>query len=160
MSHRMRCKIPTAGRWAVAALVVTGLAGCDRSPAPSSGVATSPGGLAPERASLSGQRASSPFRFTEVAREAGIDFVHVSGMTEDRHFPTANGSGVAIFDYDGDGKLDLYFATCTLLPVGTARTGPNRLYKNMGDGTFRDATGLVGPRVRRVLPRGRRRRHR
>ena len=53
----------------------------------------------------------SPFRFTEIAREAGIDFVHFSGMTEEKHFPTANGSGVAMFDYDNDGKLDLYFAT-------------------------------------------------
>ena len=45
-------------------------------------------------------------------------------MTEERYSPTANGSGVAIFDYDNDGKLDLYFATGTLLPVGTARKGP------------------------------------
>ena len=39
-------------------------------------------------------------------------------MTEERYSPTANGSGVAIFDYDNDGKLDLYFATGTLLPWG------------------------------------------
>ena len=87
---------------------------------------------------------SSPFRFTEIAREAGIDFVHVSGMTEAKHFPTANGSGVAIFDYDNDGKLDLYFATATLLPVGTARTGPNRLYRNLGDNRFQDVTEASG----------------
>src|SRR5437773_1045234 len=37
----------------------------------------------------------SPFRFTEIARESGIDFVHFSGMTEAKHSPTANGSGVA-----------------------------------------------------------------
>jgi hypothetical protein len=65
-------------------------------------------------------------------------------MTIDKHFPTANGSGVAFFDYDGDGKLDLYFATATLLPVGSARTGPNKLYKNMGDGSFRDVTASSG----------------
>ena len=45
-------------------------------------------------------------------------------MTKDRHFPTANGSGVAMFDYDNDGKLDLYFATVTLLPLGKAETDP------------------------------------
>ena len=45
-------------------------------------------------------------------------------MTEAKHFPTANGSGVAIFDYDNDGKLDLYFATGTFLPLGTAQEGP------------------------------------
>jgi hypothetical protein len=65
-------------------------------------------------------------------------------MTEEKHFPTANGSGLAIFDFDGDGLMDLYFATCTLLPSGTARKGPNRLYRNQGDGTFRDVTESSG----------------
>ncbi len=86
----------------------------------------------------------SPFRFAEIAQAAGVDFKHFSGMTIDKHFPTANGSGVAFFDYDNDGKLDLYFATATLLPVGSARTGSNKLYKNNGDGTFRDVTESAG----------------
>ena len=86
----------------------------------------------------------SPFRFTEVARESGVDFMHFSGMTRDKHFPTANGSGVAIFDFDGDGRMDLYFATCTVLPLGSERKGPNRLFRNQGDGTFRDATETAG----------------
>ena len=51
------------------------------------------GGLERERANPAVLQASSPFRFTEIAREAGIDFVHFSGMTADKHFPTANGSG-------------------------------------------------------------------
>ena len=78
---------------------------------------------------LSKQTETSPFRFTEIAKESGIDFAHFSGMTVNKHFPTANGSGVAVFDYDNDGKLDIYFATATLLPLGTAKKGPNRLYK-------------------------------
>src|SRR4051812_38248761 len=49
---------------------------------------------------------SSPFRFAEITKQAGIDFVHFSGMTVERHFPSANGSGLAVFDYDGDGKMD------------------------------------------------------
>src|SRR6185437_10495203 len=80
---------------------------------------------------MSKQTESSPFRFAEIAKEAGLDFVHFSGMTDDKHFPTANGSGVAVFDYDNDGLLDIYFATATLLPLGTAEKGPNRLYKNL-----------------------------
>ncbi|HZW33410.1 MAG TPA: VCBS repeat-containing protein, partial [Isosphaeraceae bacterium] len=90
------------------------------------------------------QTESSPFRFTEIAQQAGIDFVHFSGMTEEKHFPTANGSGVAVFDYDGDGLLDIYFATATLLPLGTAEKGPNRLYKNLGNGHFQDVTAAAG----------------
>jgi hypothetical protein len=93
---------------------------------------------------LSKQEESSPFRFAEVSREWGIDFVHFSGMTEDKHFPTANGSGIAIFDYDNDGLMDLYFASATLLPLGTAVKGPNRLYKNLGNGKFKDVTEASG----------------
>ncbi len=93
---------------------------------------------------MSKQTESSPFRFAEIAKEAGLDFVHFSGMTEEKHFPTANGSGVAVFDYDNDGLLDIYFATATLLPLGTAVKGPNRLYKNLGDGTFKDVTEASG----------------
>ncbi len=94
--------------------------------------------------SLSKQLESSPFRFAEVSREWGIDFVHFSGMTADKYFPTANGSGVAIFDYDNDGLMDIYFASCTLLPLGTSVNGPNRLYKNLGNGKFRDVTDSSG----------------
>ena len=86
----------------------------------------------------------SPFRFTDITQQAGIDFVHVSGMTEAKHFPTAYGSGVAMFDYDNDGKLDLYFATMTFLPPGKVKTGPNRLYRNLGGNRFQDATSTSG----------------
>ena len=93
---------------------------------------------------MSKQTESSPFRFAEIAKDAGIDFVHFSGMTDEKHFPTANGSGAAVFDFDNDGLLDIYFATCTLLPLGTAEKGPNRLYKNLGGDRFKDVTAASG----------------
>src|SRR5262249_36618611 len=85
-----------------------------------------------------------PFRFADLLPESGVDFVHVSGMTPDKQFPTANGSGVAILDFDNDGKLDLYFATGNRLPLDPSRSVPNRLYKNLGGGRFRDATERSG----------------
>jgi hypothetical protein len=85
-----------------------------------------------------------PLRFTEAAAESGIDFVHTSGMTSRKYSPTANGSGAAMFDFDNDGKLDLYFANETFLPVGSKPTGPNRLYKNLGNGKFQDVTAQSG----------------
>jgi len=100
--------------------------------------------LVSTRLNISRPQVPSPFRFAEIAQQAGIDFVHFSGMTEERYAPTANGSGVAIFDYDNDGKLDLYFATGTLLPLGTARQGTNRLYKNLGNNHFQDVTERSG----------------
>ena len=98
----------------------------------------------PSTVVLSKQLTSSPFRFAEIAKEAGIDFVHFSGMTEAKHFPTANGSGAAIFDYNNDGLFDIYFATATLLPLGTGTKGPNRLYKNRGGNHFEDVTEAAG----------------
>ena len=124
-------------------------------PAPSSGAAidqiaprlladVKPPDLLPTPANISVRQPPSPFRFTDIARECGIDFVHFSGMTAAKHFPTAYGSGLAIFDYDGDGRLDLYFATGTLLPVGTRATGTNRLYRNLGGGRFEETTKVAG----------------
>jgi hypothetical protein len=45
--------------------------------------------VVPAPVTLTKQTDSSPFRFAEVSRESGIDFVHFSGMTEDKYFPTA-----------------------------------------------------------------------
>ena len=98
----------------------------------------------PMQARMTRQRESSPFRFAEVAGESGVDFVHTSGDSQDKHYPTTNGSGVAIFDHDGDGKLDLYFVNGTYLPVGTRKAGPSRLYRNLGGGKFRDVTKESG----------------
>jgi hypothetical protein len=85
-----------------------------------------------------------PFRFVDVLAESGVDLVHVSGTTPEKLFPTANGSGVAVFDYDGDGKLDLYFANGNTLPLSASPAASNRLYKNLGGGKFRDETGHSG----------------
>lgn len=93
---------------------------------------------------MSKQPESSPFRFAEIAKESGIDFVHFSGMNADKNFPTANGSGCTLFDYDGDGLLDVYYCTATLLPIGKAEKGPNRLYKNLGQNKFKDVTDASG----------------
>jgi enediyne biosynthesis protein E4 len=50
-----------------------------------------------------------------------------------------------MFDYDGDGWLDLYFATTRNLPLGApTKSGGNRLYRNRGDGTFEDVTRRAG----------------
>ncbi|HUP25376.1 MAG TPA: VCBS repeat-containing protein [Thermoanaerobaculia bacterium] len=46
--------------------------------------------------------------FREVAAETGLDFVHFNGMVGKLYFPEVLGGGVALFDYDGDGDLDIY----------------------------------------------------
>jgi hypothetical protein len=85
-----------------------------------------------------------PFRFVDMLPGSGVDFVHVSGMTAAKQFPTANGSGVAIFDYDNDGKMDLCFATGNALPLDPRTAIPDQLYRNLGGWRFRDVTESSG----------------
>ena len=142
-----RADTPGAGGGTVPALASRGAA------EPSAGSFSTPArlDLASERAGPGRSPAgapdddrAAPIRFTDVAVGSGIDFVHTSGMTAAKYVPTANGSGVAILDYDNDGKLDLNFANGTFLPVGSRATGPNRLYRNLGHGRFHDGTGPSG----------------
>ncbi|HEV3386490.1 MAG TPA: CRTAC1 family protein [Gemmata sp.] len=74
--------------------------------------------------------------FEDVTDAAGIDFVHDAGDVSKYLHPQIHGSGVAVFDFDGDGWLDLYFLTSP--DPGSPST--NRLFKNMGNGTFKDVT--------------------
>ena len=71
--------------------------------------------------------------FQEEALASGLTWKHVSGAPADRHwFPEIMGGGVALFDYDGDGDLDVYFVQSGYLTPGEDQTSPtNRLFKNM-----------------------------
>ena len=72
-------------------------------------------------------------RFADVTAKAGITFVHASGASPDKYMFETFGSGVAWIDFDNDGFVDLYF-------VNGAPGSANALYRNNGDGTFKDVT--------------------
>jgi hypothetical protein len=74
--------------------------------------------------------------FIDVTDEVGLHFTHDVGDVGKWDLPQINGSGVAVFDFDGDGRLDLYFLNFG----GPGSQSINRLYKNMPDGTFKDVT--------------------
>jgi hypothetical protein len=84
-----------------------------------------------------------PIRFTDVTAEAGITFRHVSGATGRKLLPETMGSGVAVFDYDGDGWPDLFFANSRPWPGQPGRAFPS-LFRNKGNGTFEDQTDAAG----------------
>jgi len=83
--------------------------------------------------------------FTEITREAGIDFVHVNGASGEKYYIETMGSGACFFDYDGDGDIDLYAVDSAALPGFTPSSKPmSRLYRNDGKGRFTDVTVEAG----------------
>jgi hypothetical protein len=78
--------------------------------------------------------------FEDVTDAVGLDFVHDAGPLDDFFTPQIHGSGVAVLDFDGDGRLDLYFLT----NGGPESKSTNRLYRNMPDGKFKDVTAGSG----------------
>ena len=91
--------------------------------------------------------AASPVVFVDVAKEAGLTIPNVWGATDHKSYIIeAKGSGLAFFDYDNDGWLDIYLTNGTQLdahwPPGKAPT--SHLYKNNRDGTFTDVTEKSG----------------
>jgi hypothetical protein len=86
------------------------------------------------------------FAFTEIAPQAGLTAVTVfGGKDANRYLLETTGTGVALFDYDGDGFLDVFLVNGTTLegfPKGQEPT--NHLYRNRRDGTFEDVTARAG----------------
>jgi len=86
------------------------------------------------------------FAFTNIAHDAGLAAVTVfGGQRTNRYLLETTGCGVAVFDYDNDGRLDIFLANGTTLegfPTGEAPI--SHLYRNRGDGTFEDVTAKAG----------------
>jgi hypothetical protein len=103
---------------------------------------------------LAGQQSGQvPADFEDVTAKVGVNFVHQAPHSSRKYLLETMGSGVALFDYDNDGRLDLYLVNGApfgdYVPKGTIpqKTGPqywNRLYHQKPDGTFEDVTEKAG----------------
>jgi enediyne biosynthesis protein E4 len=83
--------------------------------------------------------------FVDVAGEAGIDFTHVTGAFGEKWMPETMGSGAGFLDYDGDGWPDIFLVNSSDWPGhASGADGRSRLYRNLGDGSFRDVTRAAG----------------
>jgi len=84
-------------------------------------------------------------RFSDLATAAGLEFVFNNGRSHLRQIPETTAGGVGLFDYDGDGWLDIYVVQGGVFPPRPDRpnTG-DRLFRNRGDGTFEDASERSG----------------
>jgi len=83
--------------------------------------------------------------FVDVTAASGVDFVHHSGDSPEKPFPSANGSGLAACDFDLDRLPDVIFATGNPFPVDPATSvHANRCFRNRGAWRFDDATIPTG----------------
>ena len=108
---------------------------------------------APALLCLCALSAETPGTFTDITAASGVRFMHVSPHTSKKYLLETMGSGVALFDYDNDGRLDIFLVNAAPVtdptPKGTIpeKAGPkywNRLFHQKADGTFEDVTEKAG----------------
>ena len=85
--------------------------------------------------------------FTDITREAGIDFVHENGAYGDKLLPETMGGGCAFLDYDNDGDQDILLVNSQRWPWDARASAPPAtlvLYRNDGTGKFENVTVEAG----------------
>src|SRR4029453_7841996 len=82
-------------------------------------------------------RAVEPAWFTDATASTGLDFVHFNGMTGEFYYPEVIAPGVALFDYDNDGDLDVFLGQGQKFapgkpasPVQSSHPLSGRLFRN------------------------------
>src|SRR5579883_2997114 len=104
------------------------------------------GALSLLAAGLAARKSFVPIRFEDTASKSGISFILHNCPTPEKHLIETMAGGVAVFDYDGDGRPDIFFTNGADIP-SLKKTGErywNRLYHNEGNLKFRDVTEEAG----------------
>jgi enediyne biosynthesis protein E4 len=94
----------------------------------------------PAPSATTADEAKGPCWFVDITKESGLHFVHDAGPPGDYFMPQAIGSGAALFDFNNDGRLDIYL----IQNGGPNSRSTNRLYRQEADGRFTDVSAGSG----------------
>ena len=98
-------------------------------------------GAAPPQPARTPARASALPTFRDVASQAGLDFTHINGASDEKFFPEIIGSGGLFLDFDNDGWLDVFLVDGgSYADPAVAKRARHRLFRNRKNGTFEDVT--------------------
>lgn len=91
------------------------------------------------------QKPLPAIKFSDVTKASGIGFVNASSA-EKKYIVESMGGGAAMFDFDGDGRLDIYLLNSHSVEAALAKkTRPSAgLYRNLGGGKFEEVAAKVG----------------
>jgi hypothetical protein len=96
-------------------------------------------------ASAAAPPTESPIQFRDVTATTGISFRHTDGSSGNHYIVQTVASGLATFDYDGDGLVDIYFLNGRPLRGNPSKEpARNALYRNVGGFRFVDVTDRAG----------------
>jgi enediyne biosynthesis protein E4 len=98
-----------------------------------------------EARSAYSSKAQKPW-FTDIAKRSKFSYVSNNGLSDRKYFPQPMCGGIAAFDFDNDGKMDLFFTNGAHFPEMQKIDASyfNALLRNRGDGTFEDVTAKAG----------------
>src|SRR5260370_40670555 len=145
MRSHQSLRLRFSGRWVAAAMLCLATCALPQASQQSNQPQSRTDRVAADSKSRNRGAHSSAVSFADVTRAAGIDFHLTCGSPEKRYIMESMCGGMAVFDYDNDGWMDILLVNgSTLEDLKAGKCHPSKLYRNNHDGSFTDVTTKAG----------------